>query len=520
MKVLSAEQIYKADQITIANQQISSLDLMERAATRVFWALDAILEDSLSTIHIFCGVGNNGGDGLVVGRLLLNQGYRVITYVVNYSDKRSRDFLHNYDRIKSENKTWPILIKSEKDFPEIGEEDVVVDAIFGIGLNRSPEGWVKKLIQHLNASDVLRISIDIPSGLFANAPIEDKEAVFKSDLTLTFQTPKLAFYMPETSAFVGVFEVLDIGLDAEFIAEIDPLAQTITKEDAQNLYIPRERTGHKGTYGHTLIVGGSYGKIGAAVLSTKAALRMGAGLVTSYIPKCGYIILQTTIPEAMVITDKEENYITQIDLEFEPDAIAVGMGMGTNEESVNALKTLFEHYKKPMVIDADALNCISENRELLDLIPEDSILTPHPGELKRLIGEWSDDYEKIEKVKAFSEEYNVIVLVKGANTLIISGDEVYINTTGNPGMGTAGSGDVLSGILAGLLSQGFDSLAAAMFGVYLHGLSGDLAAEELGYDSLIAGDIIDYLSDAYLNLPDSPEDIDIEEDDDEYDEDY
>lgn len=500
MKIFSAEQLYEADKTTIEKQEITSEELMERAGIQIFQWFHQRLNGAPLPIHIFCGIGDNGGDGLVVGRLLIEHGYTVNLYVVNCSDKRSKNFLLNYAKIKNVTKKWPILMKGEDDFPEINSEDIVVDAIFGIGLNRCPGGWVKKLIQYLNNSKAFKLAIDIPSGLYSNSPLEDKEAVLKANHTLTFQAPKLAFFLPETAGFVSNFDVLDIGLDLEFLHTTEPLAQLISKLEAQKFYQPREKFGHKGTYGHALIVAGSYGKIGAAVLSTTAAFRIGAGMVTAFVPKCGYTILQTAIPEAMVFTDKEEEFISVISFDFDPSAIGIGMGIGKNKATVKALKDIFQKKNIPFVIDADALNNISENKELLKLLPKNSVLTPHPGELKRLIGEWKNDYDKLEKVKKFSDKYQVVIVIKGAYTITVYGNKLYINTTGNPGMATAGSGDALSGVITGLLSQGYDPLLASVFGVYMHGRAGDIASVQMGYEAIMAGDIIDNLAEAYLDL--------------------
>ena len=500
MKIFSAAQLYEADKTTVEKQEITSEELMERAGTQIFQWLHQRLNGAPIPIRIFCGIGDNGGDGLVVGRLLIEQGYNAIVYVVNCSDKRSHNFLANYDKIKYATKKWPILMKGEEDFPEINPEDIIVDTIFGIGLNRCPNGWVKKLIQYLNENKAFKLAIDIPSGLFSNSPLEDKEAVLRANHTLTFQTPKLSFFLPETAPFVSNFDVLDIGLDMEFLHNTEPLAELISKPEAQRFYQPRGKFSHKGNFGHALIVSGSYGKIGAAVLSTTAAFRIGAGLVTAFIPKCGYTVLQTTIPEAMVIVDKEEEYISEVSIDFEPSAIGIGMGIGKNKVTVEAMKGLFKNSKVPFVIDADALNNISENKDLLKLLPKNSVLTPHPGELKRLIGEWKNDYEKLEKVKKFSNKHEVVVVIKGAYTITVYSNKLYINDSGNPGMATAGSGDALSGVITGLLSQGYDPLLASVLGVYMHGRAGDIASGQIGYEALMAGDIIDNLGEAYLDL--------------------
>jgi len=500
MKIFSAQQMGEADKATVEKSEITQLDLMERAGEQTFDWLHKRLQGAQVPIHIFCGIGNNGGDGLVIGRHLIESGYNVHIYIANFTDKRSKCFLINYDRVKNVTKKWPVLMTSEEDFPEINKEDIVIDALFGIGLNRPPEGWVKDLIVYLNNTECFKLAIDLPSGLYADSAVEDFDAVLRANHTLTFTSPKLSFFLPETGIFVPNFDVLDIGLDTEFLHKAKPLAQLINKKEAQLFYKPREKYTHKGTYGHTMIVAGSYGKIGAAVLSSHAAFRIGSGLVTAYVPKCGYTILQTSLPEAMTITDKEEGFISNIVFEIEPSAIAIGMGIGKRKETVSALKKLFSETKVPLVIDADALNCISENKGLLKSLPENSILTPHPGELKRLIGEWKDDFEKLEKTKNFSKKHKVIVVIKGSSTITIFDDQLYINTTGNPGMATGGSGDTLSGVIAGLLSQKYDSLLATVFGVYLHGSAGDIAANESGFEALIANDIIENLGNAYLQL--------------------
>lgn len=500
MKVLSVTQVVQADAITLKKQEISTVELMERAGKKIFEWLDSCLKGFQNTIHIFCGVGNNGGDGLVVARLLYQKDYEVIAYVVDYSDMHSAAFVHNLHHLEKSTHLKARMLKNAGSFPEIKPGDILIDAIFGIGLNRSPQNWVKELISYLNESKAFIFAIDIPSGLFANSPLTDRDAVIKANQTLTLQTPKLAFYLPETAAFVGDFDVLDIGLDEDYLEKVVPLGELVTRQKAQKIYVQREKFGYKNTYGHALIVGGSYGKIGSALLSTKAAFRIGAGLVTSFVPKCGLTILQTTIPEAMVIPDKEDDFISDISVDFDPSAVGIGMGMGKNPATVQAFRKFLSTNKAPLVIDADALNIISENGEFLKYTTNNAILTPHPGELKRLIGEWTDDYDKLEKTKNFSIKHEIIVVIKGAYTITVDNEKIYINTTGNPGMGTAGSGDALTGLITGLLSQKYDRLSAAIFGVYLHGKAGDIASAKMGQESIMAGDIIENITNGYLNL--------------------
>ena len=500
MKIFTAQQIYEADKQTILNEGIDSTELMERAATKIFDWLTDYLQDSKKKISVFCGIGNNGGDALIVAKLLLMEGYSVQTYVVNLSNNRSKDFLWAYNEFTTSTASEPTILSEGDSFPKIHKEELVIDGIFGIGLNRSITGWVKDLVQHINQSQAYKIAIDIPSGLFANAPITDPDAILHADYTLSFQAPKLAFFLPESFPYVPVFKILNIGLDEKYLKETQTTAILTTKAVVKINYKPRQRFDHKGSNGHALIVGGSYGKIGAAILSTKACLRTGAGLVTSFIPKCGYNIMQSTVPEAMVLTDVHEKWISDITLSFNPSAIAIGMGIGQDIETKKALLELFKTVNCPMVIDADALNLIAKYKDLKEVIPKGSILTPHPGELKRLLGDWKNDYDKLAKAKKFSKKNEVIIIIKGAYTTIVHGDKLYINTTGNPGMATAGSGDVLSGVLAALLSQNYKALAASILGVYLHGKAGDFALEKNGYENLIAGDIIDQIGKAFIDV--------------------
>ncbi|MCR9183137.1 MAG: NAD(P)H-hydrate dehydratase [Flavobacteriaceae bacterium] len=500
MKIFTAKQMYEADKATEAKEGITSIDLMERAARQAFEWIDNSLKGSQVPIHIFCGIGNNGGDGMALGRMLLNKGYTTHCYVVNYSEKRSKCFLINYDRYKNTTKVWPKLIKGTHDFPELTNEGILVDAIFGIGLNRPLEGWVKELVQHINKANAFTLSIDIPSGLFIDAPTPDFEAVIKANLTLTFQAPKLPFFLPETAGFTQSFQILDIGLDPEYLFKTPTEAKLILKNDTQGMYLPRRKFDHKGSYGHALIVGGSYGKMGAVTLATKSCLRSGAGKVTAYIPKCGYSILQTAVPEAMVNTDENEKQITQFPTPGDYQAIGIGIGLGTHKETAKGFANALKNQKAPLVLDADALNLLSENKELLELVPPKSVLTPHPGELQRLIGNWKNDFDKLAKTKKLSKELDSIIVIKGAHTITVYKDNLYINTTGNPGMATAGTGDVLTGIITGLIAQGYDPLIAAVFGVYLHGSAGDIASQHQGFNSLIAGDLIDFLGDVFLSL--------------------
>lgn len=481
-------------------QNISSTDLMERAATQLFNWMHMRMQGAQVPIHVFCGIGNNGGDGLVLARHLITHGYNVKTYVVNCSNKRSKDFLINYDRIKNVTKNWPALLTCKEDFPEINKDDIIVDAIFGIGLNRPVDDWVKELFVHFRKSKAFTLSVDIPSGLYLDMAVADSEAVVFANYTLSFASPKLVFFLPETAKYTQNWEVLDIGLDRQFLFETNTDVELIGKQEVLALYQPRDKFSHKGNFGHSLIIGGSHGKIGAVTLASRAALSAGAGLVSSYVPKCGYQILQTVFPEGMVITDENDHEITAIDFNIEPTVVGLGVGMGTSNKTIKAFEEFLKTNKTPLVVDADGINMLSKQKALLKLLPQGTVITPHPKELERLIGAWQNDFEKLDKTKAFTKKYELVIVLKGAHTITVFGDKLCVNTTGNPGMATAGSGDVLMGIITGLISQGYDPLISSIFGVYMHGKAADIAVEDYGYQSLLASHIIDYLGQAYLDL--------------------
>lgn len=506
MKIFTREQIYEADQATIAKEDIPSINLMERAGGYAFQWIHERLKGQPVPVKVFCGIGNNGGDGLVIARYLIEHNYNVETYIVNYSDKRSEDFLKAYDALKEKTKNWPVTIKSEDDFPDFSEKDLIVDAVFGIGFNRPAAKWVQSLFNTINEANAFVLSIDIASGMYTDKVPRDSDVVIKPTIILTFQAPKLIFFLPQTGKYIKDWDVLDIGLDREYLMTTETQAKLINKEVARQLYRPRDKFTHKGVYGHSLIAGGSYGKMGSIVLSTHACLKAGSGLVTSYIPQHALSILQTSVPEAMVLTDKQNGkYLEEIEIDIEPTAIGIGMGMGTEPQTCKAFGAFLQNNKKPLVIDADGLNILSKSPKFLFHLPNQTILTPHPKELERLIGPWEDDFDKLEKTAEFAKQHDVIIVLKGAYTFTVYDRKYYINTTGNPGLATGGTGDVLTGIITGLLSQGYDPLSAAVFGVYLQGKSGDLAINHTGYEALTAGDVVSFIGQAFLDLFKQPE---------------
>ena len=499
MKVLSQSQIYEADRITLEKQGISSEELMERAAEALFGWMHHNLQGAPVNIHIFCGIGNNGGDGLALARHLLEHGYHIEVYVVNYSEKRSEDFLINLARLK-ERKLWPTYLKEGSEMPQLDTADIVVDAIFGIGLNRPPAPWVLSIMERLNDSGNFILSVDIPSGLYMNQFPESFQTAVKANYVLSLGTPKLIFFLPQTGVFIKEWEVLEIGLDAEFLEKVKTRFQLFGKTEARSLYRTRQRFTHKGHYGHAMLIGGSYGKVGALALAASACLRTGAGLVTAYTARCGALPLQSSQPEIMVETALAENEIDVLPELSERYTYGVGMGMGTSEGVQQAFVKWLEKHNRPLLIDADGLNALSKYPSALEHLPENSILSPHPGEMQRLVGSWSDDFDKIEKAWEFSKRYKCILVLKGAYTLIFGNGQGFVNIHGNPGMATAGSGDVLSGMITALLAQGYPPLEAACLGVYLHSKAGDLKLPEFGYEALTASTLISGIPLAFLDL--------------------
>ncbi|MGB3591071.1 MAG: NAD(P)H-hydrate dehydratase [Nonlabens sp.] len=500
MKILSADQLSQADASTIEKQQISSIDLMERVATLVFNKIHERLNGAPVPIKVFCGIGKNGGDGLAIARHLIQHGYHVKVFITNCSKSRSPEFLKNYDRIKNVTKDWPVLLSCEEDFPVITEKDFIIDAIFGTGINRPITGWMVGLFEYLNNIPAFTAAIDMPSGLYANQPLENARAVLKADHTFTFQTPKLAFFLPHTGEYVGSFEVINIGLDPEFLSQVKPLAQMINREAAQNMYRARKSFTHKGNYGHVICAGGSLGKMGSIALAAGAAVNSGAGKVTAYIPKHGNLMLQSTVIEAMTVLDPEEYFLSTFDIEIKDPVISIGCGLGLARDSYSAFAKALSYQQKPMVIDADAIHMLAEDKDLLDKVPNGSILTPHDGELVGLLGTWKNDYERLEKAKKFTIKHDLILVLKGAYTITVIGEGLYVNDSGNPGMATGGSGDVLTGMIASFMAQGYDTLTATAFAIYIHGASADLAAQTYAHEGVKASIISSFVGPAILNL--------------------
>ena len=499
MKFFYTAQVKELDAYTIEHEPIASIDLMERAAR----ALTAtVLERySGSGFAVFAGSGNNGGDGLAMARMLAAEGHSVAVWMINPKGRLSPDCAVNLERLK--NTTVSVVeVKDVFSMPVLDKDTVIIDALFGSGLNKHVSGSVfADVINGINTSGCRVMAVDMPSGLLGedNHPLTG--VVISATDTLTLHFPKLSLLMPENAPFVGNISILDIGLSQEWIdREPSPLHFTDEKE-IKALLKPRGRHAHKGNFGRALLVAGSKGMAGASVLAARAALRSGVGLLTVHIPVCNNVIVQSSVPEAMTSIDSNECcFSDDIDVS-KYNAVAVGPGLGQGKESEAALLHLIVNCTAQMVVDADALNILSRNKEWLYRLPAGSVLTPHLGEFERLFGKATSRYQAIESVRAVARDCGIVIVLKGAYTTIIAPDgNIYFNSTGNPGMATGGSGDVLTGIILALLAQGYEGVDAARMAVYMHGLAGDLAVSELGETALVAGDIVNYLPKAWLSF--------------------
>lgn len=500
MYILSAAQTRAWDAYTMQHEPVASIDLMERAAAKcVEWLEKKHWQHK--HFKLFCGKGNNGGDGLAIARLLLQKGYTVAVYILEFGKPGSEDFQTNLQRLHE----LPVeisFIQSAEHLPFISTDEIIIDTLFGSGLNKPLQELAAQVAMHLNQSKALIVSIDLPSGLFADKSSKENVVVCAS-YTLTFQCYKLGLLVQENAPLFGQVHVLDIGLHPDYLKEKNFQQQLIDEALIRQLFKPRNAFAHKGSFGHALLVAGSYGKMGAAVLATKACLRSGAGLTTTYAPQCGYRILQTTVPEAMVLTDTtNENHLASLPDEIEKySVIGLGPGIGTNDETQKMIAFIIKRYHKPLVIDADGLNCVSLQKELLQQLPSHSILTPHPKEFDRLFGNHQSDFDRISTAKQKAQELNLVIVLKSHHTLIATpSGQCYFNSTGNAGMAKGGSGDVLTGMITAFVAQGYKPEQAAVLGVYVHGAAGNLAAQALSQEAMIASDLVRFLSKAFLKL--------------------
>ncbi|MDD2963687.1 MAG: NAD(P)H-hydrate dehydratase [Bacteroidales bacterium] len=497
-KILSATQIREADTFTIEHEPIASADLMERAAKQCSVWLRYNLPPN-SPVLIVCGKGNNGGDGLVVARHLFRDGYQVSVVVAGAKETpATADHMVNLERLKALKYCPVTFAENLNDLPEINGATVVIDALIGSGLSRAVTGYYAELINHLNQHAVTRLAIDIPSGLQSDRVANNNtDTIFKAHHTLTFLPPKRSLLAPEHEQFTGTIHYFDIGLHPDSIKLSSSNTFLVTRHDISEWLQPRSFFGHKGNYGHALIIAGSRGMTGAGLLTSKAALAAGAGLVTTHLPEEAVSQMNAFCPEIMCHPYQKDNQHKLPDLQnFK--AVGIGPGISTHEEAALTLKTLINNSHCPLVVDADALNILSLHTTWLAYLPQNSILTPHPKEFSRLAGVSDNSFEMIEKQRSLSVKHQLIIVLKGANTTTSTPDgNLYFNHTGNPGMATAGSGDVLTGIITGLIAQGYPPHIATLCGVWLHGMAGDLALEHQTEETLCARHLIDYLPKAY-----------------------
>ncbi len=497
MKILTSDKLRELDHVTCERQNIDSLALMERAATAVTNEITARFLPRQRFV-IIAGPGNNGGDALAVARLLYARDYKNLeVYLFNVGEHLSHD-------CNEERKS--LLVNDDIDFTEVqkefippvlGKSDVVIDGLFGSGCRGTLQGGFMALGHLVNESGAYVISIDVPSGLSG----EDNQSMNRRDmihanLTLTFQLPRLSFFFEENDAVLGDVKLLNIDLDTKKIKETDTQYMLVEAKSIRPLLRPRMKFSGKRDYGSAILFAGSAGMTGAAVLAARATIKSGAGLVTVHSSRGGMNIVQTAIPEALYEPDRNEYFISDMTLHHDHQAVAVGPGIGTNERTIDALENLLKNCTKPLLLDADALNCISLRPSLLNLLPHNTIITPHIGEFDRLFGEHRSSETRLQKAIEMAKYYNIIIVLKGHYTATVRpvrpDGRVYFNSTGNPGMATAGAGDALTGIITAFLAQGYRPEHAATVGVYIHGLAGDMAAEEIGEFGLTASDIISY----------------------------
>lgn len=485
-KILSKNQIKEIDERTIEKNNIQSIDLMEKASKACVQYLMTQHIDN-QTIIILCGPGNNGGDGLAIARLLNEHGFETKSFLINSKKKLSYDCSFNLKRLPS-----TTLVSNHTQIPDLSNADIIIDALFGIGLHGKLEGLYAQVIKAVNNSKKMVYSVDVPSGLPADS-ITHSELVIQADITMTFQRPKVSFFFPEHKNFVRQWVVVDIGLDEKLIQQSNSNIYALDKEIIYQVK-PRSKFSHKGHFGHALLLSGSYGKMGAAVLSARAMLKSGVGLLTVQVPKCGVNIMQVSVPEAMCIVDPSDCTLTELPNINPYNVVALGPGIGTDLHTQQLIHDLLKATKVPLVIDADAINILSKHPEWTSLIPKRSVLTPHIKEFDRLMGGVSQSSERLIQAQDFAAKHQCVIVLKDACTWVIDNNgNYYIHSGGNPGMSTAGSGDVLTGIIGGLIAQKYDSTEAACIGVYHHGLAGDIGAQTTGHMGLTASTIIDNL---------------------------
>ncbi|WP_333597352.1 NAD(P)H-hydrate dehydratase [Chryseobacterium flavum] len=497
MKIFTAEQIKNWDRFTISHEPVSSIQLMERAASAVAGWISENCKN-YKRLVVVCGNGNNGGDGLAIARILYLKGFDVDVFISDPKGKFSADAAVNLKRLRD---VSGISVRRFNDIAEYNFDDktVILDALFGTGLSKPLEGEYRLLVEQLNVIKNIKISIDIPSGMFADRLPESDAVILKADYTLSFQCWKRSFLHSEAGKYTGKVEVLDISLHHGYLEETPTRYFVIDDEVVEGIFRPRQEFSHKGDYGKVGMIGGSYGKIGAIVLATRSALKTGAGLTFTLAPECGYEIIQTTCPEAMFIKGGTE-YVNNFGID--KDLICgIGPGLGTHPDTEKKLLEFLKSYSGPVVLDADALNIISKNKKNIERIPEKSIITPHPKEFERLFGRTGNSFERLELAKEKAKLLHIYIVLKDHHSQIVTPEgNVFYNVNGNAGLAKGGSGDILTGILASLLAQRYTEEETCLLGVWLHGKAADFAARKHSKESMLPTDVIDELGNVFKEL--------------------
>lgn len=503
MKIFTSTQIHELDRVTIEKENIKSIDLMERAATALAREI-AERWSSLTPIVVFAGPGNNGGDALAIARILAGEGYKVKTFLFNIGNHLSEDCRENKERlIESKAGKDFTEVTSQFDPPELPKDTLVIDGLFGNGLNKPLAGGFASLVKYINQCPAKVVSIDLPSGLIAEDNSFNVSAnIIRADLTLTLHLPKLSFLFAESQQFLGEVKILDIRLNEDYIDATPAKYRIVEEQEIRSIIKKRSDFAHKGSMGNALLIAGSYDMAGAAILCGKACLRSGVGKVTMRTPKANYVIMQTALPEAVVSLDKEETIFSETIETEDFDAVGIGPGIGRLDNTAIALISQIRRTQCPLVLDADALNILATRRAWMQQLPKDIVLTPHPKELDRLVGApATNSYERLMRASELAKSLHAYIILKGHNSALCLPDgNIVFNSTGNSGMATAGSGDVLTGIITALLARGYTQANACLLGMYLHGLAGDAAEKVFGKESLMASDIINHLPNAFKAL--------------------
>jgi hydroxyethylthiazole kinase-like uncharacterized protein yjeF len=471
LPLLTASQIREADAYTIAHEPTSSVDLMERASKAfVNWFINHF-PDKGQSIAVYCGTGNNSGDGLAIARLLFEHGYTYVNVTIaRFSTHSSEDFNVNLARLE----LLPITVTELSAGYELINEtsEILIDALLGSGLNKPLEDDYKRLVDELNNLRKNVVAVDVPTGFYTDGEVNGNHTVLKAELVITFQQPKINFLLPESGSVIKCWEAVNIGLNDEFIKSLQSPYQLVKEDDIKAMLKPRARFSHKGTFGHALIIAGQAKTMGAALLCSSACVYAGAGLTTACIPQSGLTALNNYQAEVMAIVRQEYE---QPDLELEKySVVALGPGLGTNEDALTLLKNVLDGYDKPVVIDADGLNLLAAHPKLLCDLSAGSIISPHMKEFDRLFGEHSSWWQRLQTLRVKAQELQICIVLKNSYTITATPEGMlYFNSTSNSAMAVGGMGDVLTGIITALLAQNYTPEQACLMGVYLHGKAGD-----------------------------------------------